>query len=837
MSKTSRVTSRLSLLLTVAIIVAVGAAAGSVSIAPQSARVAKAAGVPIGFEVPRVTDPIHTYGEPDIAVSSQDAEPDFNYVVEPSNATTGNVSVSGPAGTGVQRSIWESSVDGGHTFRTITRDTSIASALQSIFPLSGAQLVAPGGGDTEIKYDHNGKQYFADLWALACQHTATRVVSNTGVETTAEAPAGGCDNLALKGSDRQWIVVKDRYLAPVPELAPPPNQGSTTPMSYMEYNDLGGAQWMRSTDGLTYVNAQADGPGTGPLAGGYNPYGADGVPTIDQQTGKVFEASFASADAVKLNIGTPINPAGDLCFLDPSGGPNCPETSGLQTISVGRHNDSGAVASFMVSSMDMGRNLWVAWVDSSSNPAQDQTYVVVSPPGADNCWCNWSLAAQVSSPPSMGGIFPWIQAGAAGIADVVWYGQDKAVDPSSKSGQKWDVFMSQVQWPLQPIDLAQQGNVVSLSTNVDPTATPSFEQVKVTPHPMKFDDVCLAGTGCILQQGNRNLADFFEIHTDRTGAAMIVYDDAGNPYVELAPANIEGLSHIGTPVVTVARQSSGPGLLGTNVSGPSNAPVTGLDDAPHDGLYPVFGGADIPGMDILGNHIATSGQTMTITTQVTNISSPLTTVTQLLCPTCQLQYVTRWQMGTHIYYGMYETDAAGAPLFFAGEVQVVDDCSVSACDPHIVIYPELPPNGHVETGNVACPAAPSVATPCTITETINLADIGAPTNNSLLEEVGSYALYSLLPMSLVNQGAARIDTVPNQVDGVCCYNFGPAGVVAPSPSPEPSASPTPTTTLPNTSTGTGGGPGVAAFLVFLVGLPLALDEWRRRRGRARMRAG
>ncbi|MEA2645916.1 MAG: hypothetical protein QOE92_999 [Chloroflexota bacterium] len=836
MLKTSRVASRLSLLVTVAIVVAVGAAAGTVSVAPRSTQVATAAGVPIGFEVPRVTDPIHTYGEPDIAISSADAESEFNYVVDPSNATTGNVSVSGPAGTGVQRSIWEASVDGGHTFRTITRDSQIADLLQGAFPLSGAQLVAPGGGDTEIKYDHTGKQYFADLWALACQHTATREVNLDGTENTLEAPAGGCNNLNLQGSDRQWIVVKDHYLSPVPELAPPVDQGSTPPLVYMEYNDLTGAQWMRSTDGLTYVNAQADGVGGGAASlGGYNPFGADGVPTIDQVTGKVFEASFASNDTIHLNIGTPINANGDLCFLDPAPSSElCPETSGLITVATGRHNDSGAVASFMVTSLDMARNLWVAWVDSSSTDAEDQTYVAVSPPGDNNCWCTFSPAIQVSSPPSQVGIFPWIQAGAAGIADVVWYGSDTLANPSTKSGQKWDVYMSQVKWPLATEDIpaAQQGNVLVQTQNVDINATPAIEQVKVTPHPMKFDDICLSGTGCILSQGNRNLADFFEIHTDRTGAAMIVYDDAGNPYVELAPADIEGLSHIGTPIVTVARQSSGPGLLGTNVSGPSNAPVSGLDDAGHDGLFPVFGGDDIPGMDILGNHMSTSGQTLTLTTKIA-VNDPLGALTQIKCPTCLLQYVTRWQMGNHVYYGMYETDASGLTAnYYAGEVQVVDDCSVSACDPHIVVYPELPPNGHIESGHIDCPASPSAEDPCTITEEINLADIGGPTNDSLLEEVGSYALYSLVPMSLVNQAGARVDTVPNQVDGVCCYNFGAAGVVAPPPSPE--ASPSPDTTLPNTSTG-GGGPGLAALLVFLVGLPLAADEWRRRR-RARRAA-
>ena len=57
---------------------------------------------PIKFEVPAVVDPIHTNGEPDIAIDPQ-----------------GRVFVSGPTGTGTQRSVWLGSVDRGHTFRII----------------------------------------------------------------------------------------------------------------------------------------------------------------------------------------------------------------------------------------------------------------------------------------------------------------------------------------------------------------------------------------------------------------------------------------------------------------------------------------------------------------------------------------------------------------------------------------------------------------------------------------------------------------------------------------------------------------------------------------------
>src|ERR1700682_2455226 len=105
-------------------------------------------------------------------------------------------------------------------------------------------------------------------------------------------------------------------------------------------------------------------------------------------------------------------------------------------------------------------------------------------------------------------------------------------------------------------------------------AAPTKTLVKVTPHPMHYDDVCLLGSGCATGQGNRNLADFFAITIDRSGAAEIVYNDTSNLLIQrpatcAAPPQV--IDHCGAGVVMVARQSSGPGLLGTLLSGHTHA--------------------------------------------------------------------------------------------------------------------------------------------------------------------------------------------------------------------------------------------------------------------------
>src|SRR5437773_8174295 len=122
------------------------ASAAFVQGSPQAAP--SASPPSIGFETPSVVDPIHTFGEPDIGIDPQ-----------------GRVYVSGPTGTGTQRSVWFGSVDGGQTFRVMAQKVPPT-------PPMGIAAPGPGGGDTDINFDRSGRQYFADLYALLCLRVA-----------------------------------------------------------------------------------------------------------------------------------------------------------------------------------------------------------------------------------------------------------------------------------------------------------------------------------------------------------------------------------------------------------------------------------------------------------------------------------------------------------------------------------------------------------------------------------------------------------------------------------------------------------------------------------------
>src|SRR5437667_869198 len=143
---------------------------------------------PIGFQVPTVVDPIHTNGEPDIAIDPQ-----------------GRVFVSGPTGTGTQRSTWFGSVDGGQTFRVMAQKRPPDAII-------GIPAPGPGGGDTDINFDRSGKQYFADLYALACLRVAVTGPVNSGATDQEDIYPGGC--AAIPGADRQWLAVYDPPATP-----------------------------------------------------------------------------------------------------------------------------------------------------------------------------------------------------------------------------------------------------------------------------------------------------------------------------------------------------------------------------------------------------------------------------------------------------------------------------------------------------------------------------------------------------------------------------------------------------------------------------------------------
>ena len=770
-------------------------------VGPGGSSPARAATAP-GFATPTIVDPINLYGEPDLR--QDPAHPGIWYA-------------SGPWGTGTQISMWNRSADGTHTFRELHDH---ADPLHT----GGSIRQPPGGGDTEIAVDHTGKFYGADLGALISQKAITS--TDQGKTLTEQSVPRVFQDSQGAGTDRQWFGLWD----PPDPAAAHANSAykGPFPVNYMVYlaaadancscGELGASSVPTAsgnTDnvGLDYgCDATSQGSANCPDWG----LAQDGPVFLDQLTGKVVQAIESSG-------GTPA-----VAVLTPSATGYLSTTVSEHTVTKLDKATTGAI--FPVIAEDSARNAYYAWVErpnGARGPKSWQVWYSWSPAGADSQWDHWSAPIKVSRPPSDTATMPWIVAGTDGNVDVAWYGTDSNTpDPSDESqaetaAASWYLYMAQV-------------------TGAD-TASPSITQVKAYDRPMHHGSICLAGLGCIAQQGNRNLADFFEITEDQQGAAYIVFDNTANDLIQQVPVAQQPLpegtaDHLGAELVEVVRQISGTGLHGTQINQPTDIGVDGITSPDKDALYEPLAGTDYPGLDIRGVSLKADGDKLNATISVQDPSAVAAAAQAIGAPF--VDFIVRWEYQSKLYFAAVEYDAAGATrTFFDGASQSVDLCSVSACDPHILTYPgsHMAPNtSHAATGTVNNGDTAS-GTPGTITIEVPRSDVGGPKDGDRIDSVGAYSLVSLQSFDtpLANP-AAEDDVVPIEVDGACCFTpflgqtaAGPASSVQGVNQTGSASAPS---HLPNTATAPAPRPGVVgAVVASALGALLLLARRRTRR--------
>jgi hypothetical protein len=365
-------------------------------------------------------------------------------------------------------------------------------------------------------------------------------------------------------------------------------------------------------------------------------------------------------------------------------------------------------------------------------------------------------------------IMPWAVAGSAGRLAAVWYGTNDNHDPSGTDvHQAWDVFETSV-------------------TNAA-SATPTIREVKATPHPMHYGTICLAGTGCIVSQGNRNLADFFEVDVSPVdGAITIVYDDTSNELTQAIPQGpgipppIDGsLDHRGAAVVTMIRQNGGTGLFGTAVKGAA-AGGRSLTDPSGDAHFdPIYDPAtNIPQLDLLGFDVRSDGSDLVFRIPVNDLHALANGVAATGGQA--VDYVVRWsgkpvadpETGTRIpiYYAAAEVSSAGTPTFFAGSAISYELCSVSACTPHIMDYPAPPTGGTTVTGQVAF-SQPKLGQGNWLIIRVPRSVIGNPQDGDVLDSMGVYSYARNRSASIpITNAEAQGGVTPIAIDGVCCVD-------------------------------------------------------------------
>ena len=678
------------------------------------------------FGVPRIVDPIHVYGEPNLEV----------------NPKSGAIHATGPQGTGTQRSIWNVSVDGGDSYRIIQNLPENTDKAGQLGYVPTKSALGPGGGDTEIKISQDGRAWFNDLAALATFTSAT--TTDDGKTTSLSNPAA----IDFPGGDRQWMALFD----PKPsDHTISPYKGKV-PLNYMEYaaQVANGDHVAYSTDGVNY--------NLGNTAGVYGDDGQHqpnhGVPVLDQHTGKFLGMTTGKSGtrSLALAVGVP-NAAGLLTFhynemvSDLVGDP--------QTL-------------FPVLAQDGNRNLYAVWVDGKTY----QVWYSWARPGADNEWKSWSEPRQISTPPANVNLMPWVAAGKApGIIDVAWYGTTQTLaqlgsdGPSAKKGQTWDLYFNQV-------------------TDAD-SNSPVSHQVKAAPHPMHYNDICMMGTACIAGAGNRNQADFFKLVVDPlNGRARIIYTDSSNGLSQAgdfsSDVNDTAADHQGAALDTVVTQNTGYSALTGELLTPyeSTDPISSITDPSGDALLKPLGGTNVPGADITELRLEKIGDELVAKIKT---GGALASVAQA-AGTPNAQLIVRWQMGNRLYFMAAESTVAGTMTYYGGHTAAVDLCSVSGCKPNYLTY-DAPPGS---AGSLNTPVvAGTGSTDGGLTIRVPLSGIGSPTSNSLLEEVTAFVVASPQGGAVPeNNGLSFADVAPLQVEGTKTFNYrfgAPAGTGAPAP--------------------------------------------------------
>ena len=683
-----------------------------------------------------IVDPIHTFGEPKV-----DIAPD------------GTMYVHGPWGTGTQRSFWEVSTDG-RVFKPL-HDTPASSSDDSVSTIAG-----PGGGDTDVAIDRTGKVSYADLAALVTLKVASWDPNTKTMESGVFVK--GLDN--ANGYDRQWLTMWD---PPNPEaVRKATGYKGPFPVTYLTYAEAlaatsceinevegeGGAcdSATHSLDGVNYADTTVSA-----FVGG------NGSIAIDQATGAVLEAiNYSGSNDMGLLVRT----------RDPAK-PDDPALRKARTIKVAEapgDNDAGNL--FPVVAIDAARTVYVIWattdpngVPSSEDPTAWQIFYSYAPAATD--WTKWSAPVKLSQAPARTNVMPWAVAGAKGRLAVVWYASDdSAHDPEFEDvHQAWDVYLSMV-------------------SNAD-TAKPSASQVKVTRHPMHYGTICFQGAGCIAQQGNRNLADFFAVTMDpRDGAVVIVYDDTSNELTQVIPGTetqipppIDGVvDHRGAPVVTLVRQNGGMGLLGKPIGGPA-ARAARIGGRSGDAVFdPLYGGETVPEMDLQEAFVTRDGNDLVFRVAVSSLDEPANALS--VTGARAVNYVVRWVgapvdsptgVRDPIYYAAVEV-GGGDPMFFAGTARSVELCSVSGCFPHVIEYP-APPNGGTSVTGKLVAGTGGAADHWEIRVPRDV--VGNPTDTSVMESFSAFTMSRNKSASLpITNAEQELGISPILIDGLCCID-------------------------------------------------------------------
>ena len=159
---------------------------------------------------------------------------------------------------------------------------------------------------------------------------------------------------------------------------------------------------------------------------------------------------------------------------------------------------------FPVLAIDKDDNLYASWPESPSDSAgQAAGPWVLKIAHSTDGGQNWSDPEVMNPPQLHNNLLNWITVGNDGKVDVVWAGTTARTNQYDARA-RWYMFTAQ----------SKNG----LSNN------PDFTYRQITPHPIRYGNVCVLGLFCP-GDDSRSLLDFAQVELDKRCRANVVYGD------------------------------------------------------------------------------------------------------------------------------------------------------------------------------------------------------------------------------------------------------------------------------------------------------------------------
>jgi hypothetical protein len=353
--------------------------------------------------------------------------------------------------------------------------------------------------------------------------------------------------------------------------------------------------------------------------------------------------------------------------------------------------------------IDRAGNLYYNWSQAQNVTAQSQGEQDIYYTYSTNGGVSWVAPINLTPSANDSAIFSWMVAGDAGRVDLVYY--------KANNGDNSNVARPTTVWNVY---FGQSMNALNTGAN--------FKHVQVSAEPNHLGVICTGGVGC---SEDRDLLDFITVDVDHLGAAHIVYSD-------------DHQARSSDTRDKLTRQISGNSIFkNQNITLMSSWPIR--DHAVSDRAGDVYDGAGKPrdsceGMDLFGASSSRTNDQLTVTL---TLNSAPSSAKAIACgmntpfaveATGGIWGAEFWAaasgdnggtQGGNTFYLAYRATAPNT----GPDAGIVHDTNVT------VTSLELDPTTTATAGGTCL--SPSPPSPCTLSISVRLSDLGISPGNGL----------------------------------------------------------------------------------------------------------